>query len=159
MTDYDENFESVDAGASLTTPTSAGDIKKNGFMVFNGRPCKVVDISFAKTGKHGHAKASITGVDIFNGRKYEDSVPSSHNVEAPIIKRTEWQAIAVDADGYVTLMDQQGTTRSDLKLPDEVDDDKVVAQRLVDGLDNGKDVFVTILASMGIEKIAEAKEA
>jgi translation initiation factor 5A len=157
--DYDENFESTDSGASLTTPTTAGDIKKNAYMVFNGRPCKVVDISFAKTGKHGHAKASITGVDIFNGRKYEDSVPSSHGVEAPIIKRTEWQAIAVDADGYVTLMDQQGTTRSDLKLPDEVEDDKVVAKRLTEGLDNGRDVFVTILASMGIEKIDEAKEA
>jgi translation elongation factor IF5A len=104
--DYDENFESTDSGASLTTPTTAGDIKKNAYMVFNGRPCKVVDISFAKTGKHGHAKASITGVDIFNGRKYEDSVPSSHGVEAPIIKRTEWQAIAVDADGYVYIHDR-----------------------------------------------------
>jgi len=39
--DVDEDFETVDAGASMTVPISAGSIKKNGFMVINGRPCKV----------------------------------------------------------------------------------------------------------------------
>lgn len=41
MADYDEEFEGVDAGSSDTIPTQAGSIKKNGFMVINGRPCKV----------------------------------------------------------------------------------------------------------------------
>lgn len=36
------------------------------------RPCKIVEYSISKTGKHGHAKASIVGIDIFDGRKYED---------------------------------------------------------------------------------------
>lgn len=159
MTEYDENFENVEAGASETYPMSAGSIKKNGHMVINGRPCKVVDYSTAKTGKHGHAKASIVGIDIFNGKKYEDSLPTSHNVDVPNIKRTEWQAIAVDAEGYLSLMDQLGKMRNDLKVPDETDDDAEVAQRIRDGLEVGKEVFVTILAAMGIEKIAEAKEA
>ena len=42
MTEYDEEFENVDAGASLTVPISAGSIKKGGHMVINGRPCKVI---------------------------------------------------------------------------------------------------------------------
>lgn len=42
MTQIDEEFEQVDAGASDTFPKSCGDIKKNGFMVINGRPCKVI---------------------------------------------------------------------------------------------------------------------
>jgi len=155
MVDIDEEFETVDAGSSSTYPTSAGEIKKNGFMVINGRPCKVVDYSTAKTGKHGHAKASITGIDIFNGRKYEDSVPTSHNVEVPIIKRSEWQAIAVDADGYVTLMDDKANTRSDLRLPDETENDEAVTKRIQSALDDGRECFITVLASMGIEKIAE----
>ena len=155
MVDIDEEFETVDAGSSSTYPTSAGEIKKNGFMVINGRPCKVVDYSTAKTGKHGHTKASITGIDIFNGRKYEDSVPTSHNVEVPIIKRSEWQAIAVDGEGYVTLMDDKANTRSDLRLPDETENDEVVAKRIQSALDDGRDCFITVLASMGIEKIAE----
>jgi len=42
MTTYDEEFDTVDSGASLTVPISAGSIKKNGHMVINGRPCKVI---------------------------------------------------------------------------------------------------------------------
>ena len=33
------------------------------------KPCKVVDMSTSKTGKHGHAKVNFTGVDIFTGKK------------------------------------------------------------------------------------------
>jgi translation initiation factor 5A len=159
MADYDEEFEQVDAGSSSTYPTSAGSIKKNGFMVINGRPCKVVDYSTAKTGKHGHAKASITGIDIFNGKKYEDSLPTSHNVEVPNIKRTEWQVMSVDGDGYLTLMDDKGNIRSDLTLPNETENDEVVAERIKTALDGGRECFVTILSAMDIEKVAEvAKE-
>jgi translation initiation factor 5A len=37
-------------------------------MFINGRPCKFIDYSSSKTGKHGNAKASITGIDIFNAK-------------------------------------------------------------------------------------------
>ena len=158
MTDYDEDFENVDAGASDTYPTSAGEIKKNGLMVFNGRPCKVVDYSTAKTGKHGHAKASITGIDIFTGKKYEDSVPSSHNVDVPVVKRTAWTVMSLE-DDYVTLFDKQtGATKADLRLPDDTDDDKTVSETIRNGVEAGKTMAVTVLAAMGIEKITDPKE-
>lgn len=157
--EYDEEFEQVDAGASETYPVSAGDIKQGGFMVFNGRPAKVVSYSTSKTGKHGHAKASITGIDIFNKKKYEDSLPASHNCEVPFIKRSELQCISIDGEGYLTLMDAKGTTRSDLRLPDEIEEDQEVAKRIQNLLDEGKEVLVTVLAAMSIEKIVEAKEA
>ncbi len=52
-----------------------------------GRRCvaalQVIDYSTSKTGKHGHAKAKIVATDIFNGRKYEDVQPTSHNMFAP----------------------------------------------------------------------------
>lgn len=155
MTEYDEEFENVDAGASMTYPVSAGDLKQGGMMTINGRPCKVVSISFAKTGKHGHAKASITAIDIFNGRKLEDSLPGSHNVDVPYVTRRELQAIAVDGDGFVTLMNEKGDIRSDLKLPEETEKDAEVAKRIQLAIDDGRECFVTILAAMGIEKISE----
>jgi translation initiation factor 5A len=159
MTEYDEEFEQVDAGASDTYPLSAGSVKKNGYMVFNGRPGRIVDYSTAKTGKHGHSKASITGVDIFNGRKYEDSLPSSHNVDIPIIRRVEWLVISVDGEGFLTIMDSKtGTTRSDLKLPDETEDDAELCKKLLAAIEEGKEINVTVLAAMGIEKIIEFKE-
>lgn len=38
---HDVHFESADAGASLTYPQAAGTVRKNGFLVIKGRPCKV----------------------------------------------------------------------------------------------------------------------
>ncbi|CAN6232483.1 unnamed protein product [Urochloa humidicola] len=43
-----------------------------------GGPHQVVEVSTFKTGKHGHAKCHFVGIDIFNGKKLEDIVPSSH---------------------------------------------------------------------------------
>jgi translation initiation factor 5A len=57
--------------------------------MLQGYPCRVVDISTTKAGKHGHAKATIVGVDIFTGKKHEDSCPTSHNMETPIVKKAE----------------------------------------------------------------------
>ena len=36
--------------------------------------------------QHGHAKANITGVDIFTGNKYMDVSPTSHTMSAPVGK-------------------------------------------------------------------------
>jgi translation initiation factor 5A len=156
MSEFDEDFEQVNSGASLTYPTSAGNIKKNGHIVINGRPCKVVDYSTAKTGKHGSAKASIVGIDVFTGKKMEASIPTSLNVEVPNLKRVNYQIIAIDGENFCTLMDPNtGTTRSDLKLPEDTEDDAVLSQRIRDGLESGKDTFVDVLFSMDIEKIVE----
>merc|ERR1712224_655306 len=111
----DEQFDTADTGA-MTFPCSAGSIRKGSHMLIKGNPCKVVEITTSKTGKHGHAKASITGVDIFTGKKYEDSVPTSHNVDCPNVSKTEFTLISIDED-YVTLMDAEGEMREDLKLP------------------------------------------
>ena len=154
----DEKFEHTDAGASLSYPVAVGSVKKGSFMVFDGRPGKVVSYSTAKTGKHGHAKASIVGIDIFNGKKYEASLPTSHNVECPNIKRTEWTAITYDQDGYLTLMDNAGNSRQDLKFPEDTEEDAKLTERIKAALDEGKDITVQVLESMKIEKIVEMNE-
>ena len=148
----------IESGASLTYPLAVGSVKKGSYMVFQGRPCKVVDYSTSKTGKHGHAKASITGIDIFTGKKYEDSLPTSHNVEVPNIKRSEWTVISVDQDGYLTLMDLQGNTRQDLKLPEETEDDTTLSEKIRSSVEAGKDLTVTVMESMKIEKVVEMSE-
>merc|ERR1712232_1275613 len=70
------------------------------------------------TGKHGHAKAHIVALDIFTGKKYEDLCPTSHNLEVPFVKRTEYQLLTADSDsGEVILLLESGETKDDLNLP------------------------------------------
>lgn len=59
----------ADAGAFKTFPQQAGTIHKNGYIVIKARPCKVVEVSTSKTGKHGHAKCHFVAIDIFNEKK------------------------------------------------------------------------------------------
>ena len=60
MADYDDEQLSKGAsGAAATYPQQCSALRKNGHVVIKGRPCKIVEMSTSKTGKHGHAKVYI----------------------------------------------------------------------------------------------------
>merc|ERR1719386_268897 len=91
--------------------------------MLKGHPCKVVDYSTSKTGKHGHAKAHIVGVDIFTGKKCEDLCPASHNMSEPIVTKKEYTVMDL-SDGALSLLTAYGDPKDDLNLPsgnDELD--------------------------------------
>merc|ERR1711896_37952 len=89
--------------------------------MIKGHPCKCCEVSTSKTGKHGHAKAHIVALDIFTGKKYEDLCPTSHNLEVPFVKRTEFQLLTADGEsGEVSLLLESGETKDDLNLPTKV---------------------------------------
>merc|ERR1712042_394930 len=80
------------------------------------RKLKIVEMSTSKTGKHGHAKVHMVALDIFTGKKLEDICPSTHNMEVPNVKRKDYQLIGME-DEFLSLMDDSGDTRDDLKCP------------------------------------------
>ena len=137
---------------SHTYPTPAGNVKKNAYVLLKNFPCKVVDVSISKTGKHGHAKAHIVGVDIFTGKKYEDISTTSHNMLVPNVDRAEYQLTDITKDNYVALMNEEGTVREDLKLPEGEIGDKI---RKAFG--EGLDVDVVVLSAMGHDQIMDFK--
>ncbi|XP_057481996.1 mitotic checkpoint protein BUB3.3-like [Actinidia eriantha] len=155
MSDEEHHFESkADAGASKTYPQQAGTIRKNGYIVIKNRPCKVVEVSTSKTGKHGHAKCHFVGIDIFNGKKLEDIVPSSHNCDVPHVNRTDYQLIDISEDGFVSLLTENGNTKDDLKLPT----DENLLTQIKDGFGEGKDLVVSVMNAMGEEQICALKD-
>lgn len=162
---YDADDPSADAGASTTYPKQAGEVRKGSHVMIKGHACKVVDFSTSKTGKHGHAKAHIMGVDIFTGKKFEELCPAGHNIDVPFVKRTELDLISADpASGEVSLLLPSGDMKEDLILPNFVwngepsDDDKKVSKEIVDAQDAGKDIRVIVLSAIGQEKIVAVKE-
>nr|AAX92693.1 eukaryotic translation initiation factor 5A 4 [Picea abies] len=155
MSDEEHHFDHKgESGASKTFPQQAGAIRKSGYIVVKGRPCKVVEVSTSKTGKHGHAKCHFVAIDIFTSKKLEDIVPSSHNCDVPEVIRTDYQLIDISEDGFVSLLTDSGDTKDDLRLPN---DDQLVSQ-IKDGFAEGKDLIVTVMSAMGEEQISALKD-
>ena len=94
MADEEETFESADAGSSHTYPMEGGQIRKGGYLMIKGNPCKVSDVSTSKTGKHGHAKCHFVAIDIFTGKKMEDLVPATPR-PSPLSRRRSTSASTV----------------------------------------------------------------
>jgi translation initiation factor 5A len=151
---HEHTFESADAGASATFPMQCSALRKNGYVVLKGRPCKIVEMSTSKTGKHGHAKVHLVGLDIFTGKKLEDLSPSTHNMEVPNVIRKEYQLLDISEDNFLSLMAEDGSTKDDVKLPDGEVGEKI--ERLF--RTDEKETNVVVLTSMGEEVAMDAKE-
>ena len=152
LDDYD--FSTVEAGASETIPMEAGQIRKGGLIMIKGQPCKVSDVSTSKTGKHGHAKCNFVAYNIFNNKKLEDMVPSTHTTSVPVVSRTEYSMIDIDEDDFVSLLDDNGDVRNDLKLPEFPLN---YANELRKEHEE-KELLVTVLKACGQEQIISHKE-
>lgn len=113
----DETFEGNQDVQEKTYPIRAGEVKKGMIVMLKGFPCKVIEVTTSKTGKHGHAKANITGLDIFTSKKYIDISPTSHNMVAPFVTNSNYTLTDIQ-EGFVSLMDEGGEIREDLELPD-----------------------------------------
>ncbi|MGH0151244.1 UNVERIFIED_CONTAM: hypothetical protein FKN15_020010 [Acipenser sinensis] len=116
MADTDVDFTTGDAGASSTFPMQCSALRKNGFVVLKMRPCKIVEMSTSKTGKHGHAK--VIGI----------------------------------ADGYLSLLMDNGEVREDLKLPDSD-----LGKEIESKYEAGEEMLISVLSAMGEEAAVAIK--
>ena len=114
-----EDFEKTEAGSSDCVPTQCGSVKKGGFCMLKGHPCKVTEYSTAKPGKHGSAKATIVGIDIFTNKKHEDTAPTGATVQVPNVNKVEHEVADLSEDNFVSLILDDGSLKEELKLPEE----------------------------------------
>merc|ERR1712187_396378 len=159
-----------DAGGAEVYPQQCGELRKGSNVMIKGKPCKVIDYSTSKTGKHGHAKAHIVALDIFTSRKYEDLCPTSHNMESPFVKKVELQVLSADPNtGEVSLLLESGETKDDLNLPDkdskcgapsddQKKEDEKISKEICDAVEKGeKTVLAIVQTACQMEKIVGVK--
>ncbi|KAI1265779.1 eukaryotic translation initiation factor 5A-2 [Xylariaceae sp. FL1019] len=147
--EHQHDFSSASADASATFPMQCSALRKNGFVCIKNRPCKIVDMSTSKTGKHGHAKVHLVGIDIFTAKKYEELCPSTHNMNVPNIKTTTHTVLMIEDDFMQLMDDKSGDITQHIKVP-EGDLGNAIRSK-VEEAEDGVEVHVTTKASMGEE--------
>ncbi len=58
-------FDSTANLGEKTYPIRAGEIKKGMIVILKDCPCKILEVTTSKTGKHGHAKAYVISVLLY----------------------------------------------------------------------------------------------
>ena len=104
----------------MSKPIEVGALRVGGYMLIDNEPCRIVDITKSKPGKHGSAKARIVAIGVFDGGKRTFVKPVDSNAEAPIIDKRPGQIFAVNPNG-VQIMDLETYEYLDAPYPDEED--------------------------------------
>lgn len=130
-----------------TRTGEVNEIKVGKYVVIDGEPCKVVSYTTAKTGKHGHAKANVVGIGLFDGQKRSFVAPVDAKVEFPVIEKKAGQVIAIMGD-TVQIMDLTTYETFETKMPSK---EELEGKELVEGVE------VEYIETMGRRKITRVR--
>ncbi len=101
----------------------------NRYIVIDDEPCKIIDLTTSKPGKHGEAKARIVAIGIFTGNKRSMVSPVTHKVQVPIIDKKTAQVVSIQGD-EAQLMDMETYEMFNLEIPEEFKDDIEAGQEI-----------------------------
>lgn len=100
--------------------TVVKSLKPGSYFIIDDEPCRVISIEKSKPGKHGSAKANITAVGFFTGRKRNVIMPADRMVDVPIIDKRSATVIA-DMGETLSLMDSE--TYETFEIPKPTDEE------------------------------------
>jgi len=110
----------------------ASNIKPSHFVLLKGKPCKVVETSWSKTGKHGHGKIHFVGVNLFTGNKVMEIAGSGDKMEVPMVSKDDYQIVNVE-ERFLSLYGKNGVFQ--ISIPEDMADDGVgIRQQLEEGI-------------------------
>ncbi len=102
----------------MSKPAGVGSLREGRYIIVDGEPCRIVDVTKSKPGKHGSAKARIVAIGIFDGVKRSFVKPVGANVEVPMIEKRSGQVFAATSSG-VQIMDLETYEYLDAPFPEE----------------------------------------
>jgi len=99
--------------------THATSLKIGGYVIFNGKACRVTDILTSRPGKHGHAKVRISAVGLVDGSKIIKLFPGHDKIEVPIVEKETAQILSIQGD-MANVMDSKTYETFDLKISEDL---------------------------------------
>jgi len=102
----------------VSRPAELGSLRVGSYIVIDGEPCRIVELTKSKPGKHGSAKARIVAIGIFDGVKRSLVGPVDSHVEVPIVEKRSGQVLAIVPTG-VQLMDLETYETFEAPMPEE----------------------------------------
>lgn len=113
------------------TKVQVSKLKPGRYIIIDGEPCRIVNITVSSPGKHGSAKARIEAVGIFDRKVRSIVKPTSAEVDVPIIDKRVGQVIAITPD-TVQIMDMETYDLYDVPFEGGVEDE--VKDQLREGI-------------------------
>ncbi len=113
------------------TKVQVSKLKPGRYVIIDGEPCRIVNITVSSPGKHGSAKARIEAVGVFDKKVRSMVKPTSAEVEVPIIDKRVGQIIAITPD-TVQLMDMETYETFDIPIESGVEDE--IKGQLTEGI-------------------------
>lgn len=86
------------------------------------------------------------GIDIFNGKKYDNFCSIYHKKQIPYSNKTEYQLIDITEDGHLALLSGNGDIKEDLMLPN---DEAELSQKIREDFSAEKDLIILVSKVMG----------
>jgi translation initiation factor 5A len=113
------------------TKVQVSKLKPGRYIIIDGEPCRITNITVSSPGKHGSAKARIEAVGVFDKKVRSIVKPTSAEVEVPIIDKRVGQIIAITPD-TVQLMDMETYETFDVPIETGVEDE--IKDQLTEGI-------------------------
>ncbi|HDI07334.1 MAG TPA: translation initiation factor IF-5A [Candidatus Bathyarchaeota archaeon] len=102
----------------MSKPVDVGSLRVGGYVIIDNEPCRIVELTKSKPGKHGAAKARIVAIGVFDGVKRSIVKPVDASAEVPIIEKRSGQVFAV-MPSSIQIMDLETYEYVDAPIPEE----------------------------------------
>jgi translation initiation factor 5A len=79
----------------MSKPMELGALRVGSYVIVDDEPCRIVNYTKSKPGKHGSAKARVVAIGVFDGAKRSFVKPVNAQVEVPNIEKRAGQIIAL----------------------------------------------------------------
>ncbi|KAI1286630.1 Eukaryotic translation initiation factor 5A [Halotydeus destructor] len=126
---------------SGTSWVKAEELRKDGHMLIQGHPCKIVDIKIVSETPES---INFEGQDMFTNETYQVTFPAGSDVEVPEVTRIEYLVASIDSNRLV-VVEEDGDLKI-MALPDSE-----MRRKIEIHIDYNP--VVTVVSALGMEKV------